>query len=61
MSLQTQFEKFHDKIKLDSDTKDELRAKRDILIKILRNSGVLPSFEEFSQGSYGLHLGVEPI
>lgn len=61
MSLQTQFEKFHDKIKLDSGTKDELRNKRDILLKLLRNSGDLPSFEEFSQGSYGMHLGVEPI
>lgn len=61
MSLQTQFKKFHDKIKLDSNTKDELREKRDILLKLLRNNDEFPSFEEFSQGSYGLHLGVEPI
>lgn len=60
MSLQTYFEKYHDAIKLNSSTKAELKEKRDILIGILRNSGKLPGFDEFSQGSYGMHLGNEP-
>lgn len=60
MSLQTYFTKFHDNIKLTSATKKELSNKRDILIGILRDSGKLPSFEEFSQGSYGMFLGIKP-
>lgn len=60
MSLQTYFEKFHDSIKLNPGTKAELKDKRDILIGILRDSGELPEFDEFSQGSYGMHLGNEP-
>ena len=60
MSLQKYFEKFHDTIKLNSSTKAELKEKRDILIGILRDSDKLPGFDEFSQGSYGMHLGNEP-
>lgn len=61
MSLQSRFIAFHDKIRLDSSTKEELREKRDVLVGILRDSGELPGFQEFSQGSYGMHLGVEPV
>ena len=61
MGLQTYFSKFHENIKLNPGTKKELREKRDILIGILRDSRKLPSFEEFSQGSYGMFLGIKPI
>ena len=61
MGLQTYFSKFHENIKLNPSTKKELREKRDILIGILRDSRKLPSFEEFSQGSYGMFLGIKPI
>ncbi len=61
MDLQSCFIAFHDKIRLNSSTKKELREKRDTLLRILRDSGKLPSFNEFSQGSYGMSLGIEPI
>ncbi len=61
MSVQSEFLDFHDRIKLDYDVKAELRDKRDILIRILRNSGKLPGFTSFNQGSYGMFLGVEPV
>ena len=61
MSIQSEFIDFHNRIKLDYDVKAELAEKRDILLGILRNSGKLPGFEEYKQGSYGMYLGVEPI
>ena len=61
MSIQSEFIDFHNRIKLDYDVKAELTEKRDILLGILRNSGKLPGFEEYNQGSYGMYLGVEPI
>lgn len=61
MSIQSEFIDFHNRIKLDYDVKAELAEKRDILLEILRNSGKLPGFEEYNQGSYGMYLGVEPI
>lgn len=61
MSLQSEFLAFHDRIKLDYDVNTELKTKRDILVKILRNSGELPSFEVLNQGSYIMHLGTEPL
>ena len=61
MSIQSEFIDFHNRIKLDYDVKAELAEKRDILLGILRNSGKLPGFEEYNQGSYGMYLGVEPI
>ena len=61
MSLQKEFLDFHDRIKLDYETKRELADKRDILIEILQNSDRLPSFSHFNQGSYGMHLGTEPV
>ena len=38
-----------------------MREKRDILIKILRDNDKIPAFDEFSQGSYGMFLGNEPV
>ena len=61
MSLQTEFLAFHDRIKLDYDIKAELKDKRDILVKKLRNSDKLPGFEIINQGSYIMYTGVEPL
>lgn len=60
MSIQSEFIDFHNRIKLDYDVRAELAEKRDILLGILRNSEQLPGFDEYNQGSYGMHLGVEP-
>ncbi|MFR9146716.1 MAG: nucleotidyltransferase [Mediterraneibacter sp.] len=60
MSIQSEFLNFHERIKLDYGVKSELADKRDVLLGILRNSGRLPGFDEFNQGSYGMYLGVEP-
>lgn len=60
MNLQEQFLVFHDRIKISSQKERELREKRDILLRILRNADGIPSFEEYNQGSYAMHLGVEP-
>ncbi|EJT5918387.1 nucleotidyltransferase [Clostridium perfringens] len=61
MGLQKYFEDFNKKIKMDYDELSELADKRDILIKKLRNSDDIPSFEEFNQGSYSMYTGVEPL
>lgn len=61
MSVQNQFKKFNDKIKLDYDVNSELAEKRDILVGILKNNQELPYFKTINQGSYGMHIGVEPI
>ena len=61
MGLQAQFEKFDKKIKLSESDLSDLKAKREILLRKLRDSGSLPVFNEYSQGSYAMHLGVNPI
>lgn len=61
MSLQIYFKEFNDSIKMDYDVKSELKEKRDILLGILRNNDDLPAFDEYNQGSYSMHLGVEPL
>ena len=61
MGLQTQFEEFNKKIRMDFDIKSELASKRDILLSKLRENKDLPSFEEFNQGSYAMFTGVEPL
>jgi len=63
--IQSQFEKFHQTIKLDDENK-ELREKRDILIdKLKRRLGeqfdTPPQFTYFNKGSYAMDLGVVPI
>lgn len=61
MSLQTYFKKFNGKIKLDYDVNSDLAKKRDILLDILKKSNDIPSFAVYNQGSYSMHLGVEPL
>ena len=61
MSLQTYFKEFNKVIKIDYDVKSELKEKRDILLGILRNDDDMPAFDEYNQGSYSMHLGVEPL
>ena len=61
MSIQNQFEKFNEKIRLSSKKLDELREKRDVILGKLRDNKDLPSFEEFGQGSYRMRTEVEPI
>lgn len=60
MGLQKYFKEFNEKIKMDYDVKSELKEKRDILLGILRDDDI-PSFTEYNQGSYSMHLGVEPL
>ena len=57
VNLQSEFVEFHDKIKLSYDENVELREKRDILLKKLRNniSADAASFSSFNQGSYAMH------
>ena len=61
MSLQKYFKDFNDAIRLDFDVNSELSEKRDILLKKLKNSEKLPSFNKLVQGSYAMHTGVESI
>lgn len=61
MGLQTYFEEFNKKIKMDFDELSELAEKRDILLKKLRGNSALPSFEKFDQGSYAMFTGVQPL
>lgn len=61
MSLQEQFVKFNETIRIDYDVKSELKEKRDILIGILRDSGKLPGFTVLNQGSYIMYTGLEAV
>jgi hypothetical protein len=65
--LQTQFNKFHEAIKIDFEGNQPLRTKRDLLLDELR-AGLkkqypinTPSFKEFLQGSYDLATGIRPL
>lgn len=60
MSIQSKLEQFHEKIKMSSSLKRELREKKGILLEILRKDRNLPSFCELEQGSYAMHTGVKP-
>ncbi|MDG6896620.1 hypothetical protein A6A19_01070 [Actinobacillus delphinicola] len=60
MGIQNSFKEFNNKIRVDFEKKAELREKRDILLRKLRNSDDLPPFKEFNQGSYAMFTGVEP-
>lgn len=60
MSVQSEFKKFNDKIRLDYGTNSELAEKRDILLGILEKDEDLPSFKKLDQGSYAMHAGIEP-
>lgn len=61
MSLQKYFKEFDKAIKMDYDVKSELKEKRDVLLKILKESDEIPTFEKYDQGSYSMYLGVEPL
>lgn len=73
-NLQTQFNKFHEKIKIDFEGNAPLREKRDLILSNLRDglknlrdglkrqfSYGAPTFSDFNQGSYDLSTGVEPL
>lgn len=60
MSVQSEFKKFNNKIRVDFEVKKELSDKRDILLGKLRNNDELPSFKELNQGSYAMCTGIEP-
>lgn len=61
MSLQNQFKKFNENIRLSATKLDELREKRNKILDKLRADEDLPSFEEFGQGSYRMGTEVKPI
>ena len=66
-NLQTQFNEFHNTIKLDFDDNKLLRDKRDLIVGNLRDglrklfSIYAPTFNHFNQGSYDLATGLEPL
>jgi hypothetical protein len=62
INLQSEFIEFHDKIKLSYDDNTELREKRDILLKKLKDKIVAgaASFSNFNQGSYAMNTGIKP-
>lgn len=61
-NIQKQFEKFHDTIRLnDIDDNQELREKRDVILKKLSDSEDLPPFKHFNQGSYAMSTGIKPV
>ncbi|WP_195573209.1 nucleotidyltransferase domain-containing protein [Clostridium paraputrificum] len=61
MTLQKQFEKFNENIKMDYDENSELASKRDILVNKLKSNEDLPSFTTINQGSYSMYTGVKPL
>ncbi|NOJ82900.1 nucleotidyltransferase domain-containing protein [Myxococcus xanthus] len=63
-NIQKQFEKFHETIRTDYDTNQELRDKRDIILEKIEKSltdAKRPSFLRLMQGSYIMRTGVKPI
>ena len=60
MSIQSEFKKFNEKIRLDYGTNSELAEKRDTLLRILENDKDLPSFKKLDQGSYAMYTGIKP-
>lgn len=67
VNLQTQFNKFHDAIKIDFDNNELLRDKRNLIVGNLRDGlkrlfpTYTPTFRHFNQGSYDLATGVQPL
>ena len=53
---------FNNKIKLSYEENSELREKRDILLKDLKDNMAddVPKFSSFMQGSYAMHTGINP-
>jgi hypothetical protein len=66
-NLQTQFNNFHNTIKVDFDDNQPLRDKRDLIVDNLKDglrrlfSTNTPTFRFFNQGSYDLATGIEPL
>ncbi|MEP0884044.1 nucleotidyltransferase [Trichocoleus sp. ST-U3] len=66
-NLQTQFNNFHNTIKVDFGDNQPLRDKRDLIVGNLRDGlrklfpTNTPTFKSFNQGSYDLATGVEPL
>ncbi len=69
-NVQTYFNKFDENIRRSYDDNRNLREKRDLLLRDLRqglhryaqNHGVrIPRFEHFNQGSYAIGTGIEPL
>jgi len=63
-AIQTQFDAFHSRIKLDDDDeRATLRQKRETLVKDLREKlpEDVPAFKEFNQGSYAMNTGTVPL
>jgi hypothetical protein len=61
--LQKYFEEFNQLIRLNRfEENADLREKRDMLVKELRNNldANVPAFETFNQGSYAMNTGVQP-
>lgn len=62
--IQKYFETFHDVVRVDYDMSSELREKRDIVTRKIREylqANKLPGFEVLLQGSYKMKTGVKPI
>ncbi len=63
VNLQSEFEEFHDRIKLkDFDENENLREKRNILLEKLKSniSDDAASYTTFNQGSYAMGTGIKP-
>ena len=63
-NVQKQFEQFHSAIRVDYDMAQELREKRDIVVKRIKKyltDNGKPTVRELLQGSYKMKTGVKPI
>lgn len=60
---QSHFESFHNKILYGYESSEELRERRDTLLKDLKEniSEDAPAYEHFYQGSYALDTGIIPL
>jgi hypothetical protein len=67
LNLQLQFLKFHEAIRIDFETNQPLRNKRNIIVDNLQDGlkklfpKNTPTFSYFNQGSYDLATGVVPL
>ncbi|MCM3082077.1 nucleotidyltransferase [Brevibacillus agri] len=63
LHLQQQFLQFHDNIKLTMEDNEELRNKRDIIVKRIKENipDAAKPFTIFTQGSYAMFTGIQPL
>jgi len=62
--VQSQFEKFHEAIRIDYEMSSELREKRDILVDRIKDylkAKEKPTVHQLLQGSYKMKTGVKPL